>query len=263
MILSDFHKYGEELEQRIRLGTFPLAVGVLKKGDAIPKGVKRPRKDLGEQMALCRAFSTSRREGIPLATLKEDMLCFEPVVGYGIEKSPPMFLQGHNRYPGDVMSLEAGANYAAEFPCLEYGNIGVISAPLKTTPFEPGVIMIYCNSEQLSLLLLARECQDGRNLPCNLSSHAACVYSVVPAIQSGRCHVAIPCRGDRYFYAMAGPDEFILTVPKGKLEDLIMGLRYISESGSRLPREYGKKPTGGPEGESSYEKIGRILGMDI
>jgi uncharacterized protein (DUF169 family) len=260
MKLSDFHKYGEELEQRLRLSTFPLAIKVLKKGEDIPEGVQRPRKDLGEQMALCHAFATSRREGTPLATFKEDMLCFEPVVGYGIEEPPELFLQGHNRYPLDVMSLEAGANYAQEFPRLEYGNIGVLSAPLAATPFEPDVVMIYCNSEQLSLLLLARECQDGRNLPCNLSSHAACVYGVVPVIQSGQYHVAIPCRGDRYFFAMAGPDEFIFTVSRARLAELIKGLRHVSKSGSRLPKEYGKGPAGD---KSNYEKIGRMLGMDI
>lgn len=260
MKLSDFHKYGDEFDQRLRLHTFPLAIKVLKKGEDIPQGVKRPKKDLGEQMALCHAFATSRREGMALATLKEDMLCFEPVVGYGIEEPPELFLGGHNRYPLDVMNLEAGSNYAHEFPRLEYGNIGVMSAPLATTPFEPDVIMVYCNSEQLSLVLLARECQDGRNLPCNLSSHAACVYGIVPVIQSGQCHVAVPCRGDRYFYAMAGPDELIFTVPKERLEDLIKGLRYVSESGSRLPKEYGKKPVGDP---LNYQKIGRMLGMDI
>jgi len=260
MKLSDFQKYGEELEQRLRLHTFPLAIKVLKKGEAIPKEAQRPKKDLGEQLALCQSFAASRREGTVLATLKEDMVCFEPVVGYGIEEPPELFLQGHNRYPLDVMNLEAGANYAHEFPRLEYGNIGVLSAPLATSPFQPDAVMIYCNSEQLSLLLLARECQDGRNLPCNLSSHAACVYGVIPVIQSGQCHVAIPCRGDRYFYAMAGPDEFIFTVPKSRLEEVIMGFRHVHESGSRLPREYGKKPAGD---KSNYEKIGRMLGMDI
>ena len=261
MKLSDLHEYGEELEKRIRLQTFPLAIKLLEKGEDIPKEAKRPKRDLGEQLALCQGFAMSRREGTTLAILKEDMVCFEPVVGYGIEKPPKLFLEGHNRFPLDVMSLEAGSNYAHEFPRLEYGKyIGVMSAPLATTVFEPDVVMLYCNSEQLSLLLLARECKDGFNLKCSLSSHAACVYAVVPAIQSGNCHVAIPCRGDRYFYALAKDDEMIFTVPKGRLEDLIIGLRHVHESGSRLPRAYGKKPLGDP---LNYEKIGRMLGMDV
>lgn len=259
MKLEDFHEYGEELEQRLRLGTFPLAVKVLKKGEAVPDGMQRPVKDLGEQMALCHAFATSRREGTAIASLLEDMVCFEPVIGYGMAEPPELFLQGHNRYPSDVMNLEAGANYAEELPKLENGNAGVLSAPLKTTPFIPDVIVIYANSEQLSLLMLARECRDGRNLPCNLSSHAACVYGIIPPIKNKQCHVAIPCRGDRYFYGNAGTDEFIFTVPKEKLQDLIDGLRYIAESGSRLPKGYGKDPGD----KMNYQTIGRMLGMNV
>ena len=259
MDLSYYHNYGKELERRIRTFTFPLAIKVLKKGEKIPDGVKRPVKDLGEQMALCTGFALSRREGTALAMLKEDMLCFEPVVGYGIEKAPELFLQGHNRYPLDVMNLEAGANYAREFPTLEYGNMGIMSAPLSTTPFKPDVVMLYCNSEQLSLLLLAREYKDGRNLKCSLSSHAACVYGVITVLQSGQYNVAIPCRGDRYFYAMAGPDELIFTIPEASMDDLMEGLKHVEKSGSRLPKRYGKRPGD----ESNYITIGKSLGMDL
>lgn len=261
MKLDVFHQYGQELEQRLRLQTFPLAIKLLEKEEDIPKGAKRPLNDLGYHLELCQGFALSRREGMLLAMLKEDMWCFEPVVGYGLAQPPEYFLAGYNRFPTDVRTLAAGSNYAHEFPRLEFGNyIGVVSAPLMTATFEPDVVMLYCNSAQLSLLLLGRECKDGFNLKCSLSSHAACVYAVVPAIQSGECQVALPCRGDRY-EAMAGDDEIIFTVPKGKLEDLIMGLSYVCETGSRLPKGYEMKPElGMPE---SYIKIGKMLGMQM
>jgi len=259
--LSVFHEYGKELEQRIRLQTFPVAVKLLEKEEDIPKEAKRPMKDFGYHLLLCQGFAMSRREGTLLAMLKEDMWCFEPVIGYGIAEPPEYFLQGNNRFPQDVMTLEAGANYAHELPRLESGKyIGVMSAPLTTANFEPDVVMLYCNSAQLSLLLLGRECKDGFNLKCSLSSHAACVYAVVPAIQSGQCQVAVPCRGDRYM-ALAGDDEIIFTVPKERLEDLIMGLRYVYETGSRLPRAYAMQPD--TELPPSYAKIGKMLGMDV
>jgi uncharacterized protein (DUF169 family) len=34
--------------------------------------------------------------------------------------------------------------------------------------FEPDLVIIYCDSEQLSLLILAREYKDGHDLPCQL-----------------------------------------------------------------------------------------------
>ncbi len=261
MKLSVFHEYGEELEKRLRLQTFPLAVKLLEKEEDIPREAQRPMKDFGYHLALCQGFALSRREGTTLAMLKEDMWCFEPVVGYGFAEPPEYFLEGYNRFPRDVKSLEAGANYAHELPCLEFGKyIGVVSAPLMTATFEPDVIMLYCSSAQLSLLLLGRECKDGFNLKCGLSSHAACVYAVVPTIQSGECQVAVPCRGDRYA-AIAGDNEMVFTVPKGRLEDLIVGLRYVYETGSKLPKGYRMEHE--YELSPGYAEIGEMLGMDV
>ena len=257
--LSDLHNYGEEIDRRVRLQTFPLAVKLLEKESDIPEGAQRPLRDLGYRLATCQGFAKSRREGTTVAMLKEDMLCFEPVVGYGIEKPPQYFLDGYNRYPHDVETLEAGSHYAQEFPRLEYGKyIGVVSAPLTKANFEPDLVMIYCNTEQLSLLLLGRECKDGYHLNCNLSSHAACVYSVVPVMQNGDCCVAVPCRGDRY-HAMAKDFELVFTVFKGKLEELLNGFKYVEKDGSKLPRGYDLNPYY-PMRES-YAKISEMLGM--
>ena len=66
MRLSDFHAYGEELEKRLRLQTFPLAVKLLEKEGDIPEGAIRPMKDFGYHLALCQGFARSRREGIQI-----------------------------------------------------------------------------------------------------------------------------------------------------------------------------------------------------
>jgi len=258
MDLYAYHDYGEELERRLRLKTFSLALKLLEKEGDIPEGAQRPMRDFGYHLDLCQSYQLSRREGMAVAILAQDMWCFEPVVGYGLMEPPDFFLEGHNRYPHDVATLEAGSHYAREFPKLEVGKyVGVVSAPLKTTNFEPDVVMIYCDPSQLSLLLLAREWKDGYNLKCALSSHAACVYAVVPAILSGEPQVAIPCRGDHYT-AMAGDDEMIFTVPNGKLDDLMAGLRFVEKSGSRLPRGYYLRPE--YPLSDSYEKIAQLMG---
>jgi hypothetical protein len=57
---------------------------------------------------------------------------------------------------------------------------------------------------------------------------------------------------------MAGDDELIFTVPKGKLEDLMLGLRQIESTGSRLPHGYSFLPEY-PLHES-YEKIAKMMG---
>ena len=253
-----YHEYGEELEKRVRLKTFPLAVKLLEKEEDIPDGAQRPLRDFGHHLSLCQSYQISRRDGTTVAMLKEDMWCFEPVVGYGLGEPPAYFLEGYNRFPKDVETLAAGYHYAEEFPRLEVGKyVGIVSAPLRTTNFEPDLVMTYCDPTQLSLLLLAREYKEGYNLKCALSSHAACVYAVVPAIQGGECQIAIPCRGDHYS-AMAGDDEMIFTVPKGRLADLMSGLRYVESTGSKLPRGY-RLLHEYPMSES-YEKIAKMMG---
>lgn len=255
---NSYQEYGKELEKRLRLKTLPLAVKLIKTKKEIPGTAQRPLEDYGHHLSLCQSYQKSRREGTTIAMLKEDNWCFEPVVGYGLAEPPEYFMEGHNRFPQDVESLEAGRHYAEEFPKLETGKyIGVVSAPLKAANFTPDLTMIYCDSEQLSLLLLGREYKHGYNLNCSLSSHAACVYAVVPVIQRGKCQVAIPCRGDRYS-AMAEDDEMIFAVPRDKMKDLMTGLRHIKETGSEIPREYRVYPEY-PLGKS-YKKIAEIIG---
>lgn len=259
LTLKDMNLIAGELERRLRLKTFPIAVKLLEKEEDIPEGATRPLRDWGQHLELCQGYALSRREGMRLAMLKEDMWCFEPVVGYGMAEAPPYFLEGHNRFPKDVKTLEAGRNYASDFPRLKAGKyIGVASAPLASANFEPDLVTIYCDSTQLSLLLLGREYKDGHDLKCSLSSHAACVYSVVPVIQIGECQVAVPCRGDRYS-AMAADEEMIFSVPIGQLEDLMEGLRYLETTGSKLPRNHRMRRE--PELQASYMKIARMIGM--
>jgi uncharacterized protein (DUF169 family) len=256
--LNVYREYGEELERRLRLKTYPLAIKLLEKETEIPEGAQRPIKDFGHHYSLCQSYQMSRRDGRTIAMLKEDHWCFEPVVGYGLGQPPDFFLEGHNRYPRDVETLEAGKHYAEEFPRLPVDKyVGIVSAPLRTTNFEPHVVMIYCDSAQLSLLLLGREYGDGRNLQCALSGHAACVYGVIPAIQNGQCQVAIPCRGDHY-RAIAGDDEMIFTVPRGKLDDLMLGIRQIEKTGTKLPQGYSVCPE--YPLSQNYEKIGKMMG---
>ena len=119
----DFYReHGEELGRRLRLKTFPFGLKFLEREGDTPDRAKRPFKDFGYHLSQCQAFQLSRREGTVVVMMKEDMWCFEPVVGYGLGEPPDYFLEGHNRFPEDVKALEAGKHYAEEFPRLENGK---------------------------------------------------------------------------------------------------------------------------------------------
>ncbi len=253
----NLRKYMEEIERHVRPSTHPFAVRMLRSAEEIPEGAKRPKSDFGKCLSACQGFTLARRYGMSIAMLKEDMWCPEPVIGFGLAETPQYFLEGHNRYPSGVESLEAGANWAREFPRLKFGQyVGVVAAPLSEANFDPDVVVIYCNSAQLLRLLLAIAYRDGRDVTSSLSGHAACVYAIVPAMLTDKCCVAVPCRGDRG-RAGAQDDEIIFTVPRARLDDLVLGLGKggtgsLPTTPMMVP-EYKLSP--------SYARMARLMGM--
>lgn len=257
LALTIYNDYCRRIENQIRPRSHPLAVKMLESEDEIPKEAKRPTKDYGACMSTCQVFALSRKYGETVAQLFEDMWCPEPVIGFGLAEPPQFFLEGRNRYPDGVSSLEAGANWAKEFPRFEFGRyVGVLSAPLCSASFEPDVAIFYCNSAQLLRFLLGIAYEDGRDLHVVLGGHAACVYAVVPTIERNQCWVAVPCRGDRG-RAGAQDDEMIFSVPRDQIGRLAYGLEQPG-TGS-IPTGFSMVPEYGLS--ESYAKMARLMGM--
>jgi uncharacterized protein (DUF169 family) len=55
--LSEFNRYGEEIEKLVMLRTSPIAVKMIEKESDIPEGAIRPKRDRGYHLAQCQAFS--------------------------------------------------------------------------------------------------------------------------------------------------------------------------------------------------------------
>lgn len=255
--MTVFNEYAKRIEEQLRLSSYPLAVKMLKTEDELPPEAKRPTVDYGKCLSACQCFALSRKYGETVAQLFEDNWCPEPVIGFGLAEAPQFFLDGHNRYPSGVASLEAGANWAREFPRLEAGEyIGLVSAPLKTASFEPDVALIYCNSAQLLRLLLGIAYEDGRDITTVLGGHAACVYAVVPTLLKNECQVAVPCRGDRG-RAGAQDDKIIFSVPKDQIGRLAFGLEQ--EGTGHMPTGFSMTPE--YELSESYAEMARQMGM--
>jgi uncharacterized protein (DUF169 family) len=86
------------------------------------------------------------------------------------------------------------------------------------------------------------------------------VYATIPTIQTGEYQVTPPCVGDSR-HAMSQDNEMLFTAPEKQLDDLIAGIKYLEERGYTLPRTL----TAELEYKMSkkYEKIGKMLGMDL
>lgn len=226
---EDYNGYGVELEKLLHLRTAPIAVKMLENEKDIPKDAIRPKRDRGYHLAQCQAFALTRRNRETIAMLKEDSWCWAPLIAYGLVETPEFFLEGNIFYPALVSTLDASKKVSQHSPFFEYGKyIGILSAPMSTASFAPDVVLIYSNTTQLRVMLMAIMYKEGDMVTSEFNPLDSCIYSVVPVIQKGDYRITLPDPGD-FQRALATEDEIILSVPTDKVEGLIMGLRHLEE----------------------------------
>jgi uncharacterized protein (DUF169 family) len=204
----------------------------------------------------------SRRERKTIAMLNEDHWCYLPVIAFGLAEPPDVFLQGDTFFKFGVGDPEAAKKLADTFPRLELGKyVGVVTAPLRTANFEHDLVVIYCNTNQLRCLLSGIKYKEGRLVTSTLDPGGACLQCTVPAMQTGDCQVTVPCGGDRK-NALAQDDEMIFSVPRRRLEDLMLGLRHFDEMGFGYTHF---SPNMRPEYPlfKKYVELGRMVGLDV
>jgi uncharacterized protein (DUF169 family) len=259
--LHDLHVYGEELRSRVMLKTFPVAVKLLKKESDIPRKAIKPRRDLGSHMALCQAIAMARREGSTVAMVKADHWCYVPVIALGLARPPKFVLEGSMEYPGRIADLKAAKNVVKNALQLEYGKYaGIVVAPLKSTAFQPDMVIIYCNPAQLRFLLAGIRYKEGYQVLTTLEPGSACVNATVPVLKNGECKVTLPCMGDARL-AIAQDDELIFTIPREKLDDLMLGVRHFDAAGFSYPIKYAMNLENPPA--ESYRKVGKMIGLEM
>jgi len=257
---GEFNSYGEELERLLLLRSSPIAIKMLEKEEDIPEGAIRPKRDRGIHLAQCQAFAMSRRQGATVAMLKEDNWCWAPLVGFGLVEP----LERHPALPYIyiVENMEAAKNVAKNFPRLEYRKyIGIVSAPLKTASFEPDLVLIYSNTAQLRSMLLAVKYKEGFLVTSQFDPIDSCVYSTVPVILNGQYRITLPDPGE-YERAMAGEDEIIFSVPRDKMEELILGLRHFEEIKLGYTHLAMEMRPDFPQPEF-YKELFRMWGLDV
>ena len=205
--LSEFNKYGDELEKYLILRSSPIAVKMLEKESDIPKGAIRPKKDRGYHLAQCQAFAMSRREGTTVAMLKEDHWCPTAPMAYGLVPRP-----------------ESIAKWSHPYDCFEQGKyVGIVTAPLKSASFMPDVVLIYAKPAQLRGLLLSMKTED---VPL-VSGHffpPSCGWSVVNPMKTGKYWMVVPDPGE-YQRALTEEGDMMFTVPQSRMQVMMSGLR--------------------------------------
>jgi uncharacterized protein (DUF169 family) len=243
--INEFNNCGEQLERLLHLSTSPIAVKMLEKEEDIPHSAIRPKKDRGYHLAQCQAFALSRRENAFVAMLKEDNWCPGALIAYGLVARPD--------------SPDANkSNTSASFPFGRY--IGILTAPLKTADFEPDVIIIYLDTNQLRHLLLS--------IPNELKPQVngyffpfSCAYGVVTPMLTGQYAVVLPDPGE-YARALTLAGEMMFAVTKDKIIKLVQDLSEYKSTGPGYAHETGMIIRPDFPQPDLYKKVFEAWGMD-
>jgi uncharacterized protein (DUF169 family) len=243
--LKEYNLCGEQLEKLLNLSTSPIAVKMLEKETDIPHQAIRPKKDRGYHLAQCQAFAMSRRENATVAMLKEDNWCPGAIIAYGLMKRQE--------------SPEARKNNTGD--CFPYGKyIGILTAPLKTASFEPDVIIMYSDTNQLRHLLLAMR-QEERPGVSGYFFPFSCAHSVVTPILRGQYAVVLPDPGE-YARALTLAGEMMFSIPGNKLVELVNDLSQYKSTGPGYAHETGMIMRPDFPQPDLYKKVFEAWGME-
>jgi len=251
--------FREAVDNYIRPRTPPVAVKLLKGEADIPESAQRPLRDLGHRIALCQGFAFARRNGVTLAILKEDQYCPLGIIALGLAEPPSFWLKGSTNLGRYAGTPEAAARIAQETPRFKVGEyVGAVTSPLPSTDFDVDIVLIYCNSAQLMRFIHAAAYKEGRSLEALLLPTGACAASIVPATQTGKCQLVVPCLGDRR-YGLTPDDELIFAVPASQLAEIATGIENTHKAGISLP--VGAALNWEAEMGGAYHRLQKILGI--
>jgi uncharacterized protein (DUF169 family) len=233
--MTDLARLDQALSQYVRPEAFPLAIRMLKSGEVVPEKARRPHRDLSVQITTCMGYTMARRYGWMLAMTRDDINCPLSKVVYGFEEEVEYFREGCTCAGMYTATKEAGATTEAsiaKFSWKEYETI--LCAPLSRSSFEPHVILVYGNSAQVMLLVVAYLYMSGGRLESSFAGRIDCSDSVILTMRSRLPQVILPCYGDRVF-GQTQDHEMAFAFPSGDSNRIVEGLEGAHKGGVRYP----------------------------
>lgn len=243
----------EALTRYARLPTFPLAVAWVANAADIPAKLKRPKRDLGIEVAICQTFALARRYGWSLAVGREDLSCPLAAVAFGYEKALPFYDEGNLCVAMYTEDAAAGARSEAAIPKFPLAHhAALLVAPLARAPFTPEVVVVYANGAQVMRLLAAALYSRGGTIQSHHAARVDCAELVIRTHQANEPQVVLPCYGDRIF-GQTGDDEMAFAWPWSWTPAILDGLAGTHQGGVRYPVPSFLRYTG--EYPATYEKL--------
>jgi uncharacterized protein (DUF169 family) len=220
--LEKYREFGQDLIDKLKLLTYPIAVKIMKEGDEMPKGnFFRPHKFFGYFVPTCTTHYWVRTSGYSFYLEGEDISCApSSYLYYGLEESenhPETVYKAWAKYAGFKKDIEAEKSSRATDYTFKPGEIkGLLLSPLNNTLVKPDVVLIYCISLALGSLILSAT-YEGDCINSEFNGMEASCKGVVKTYKTNQCNVACPGLGDRTA-GNASAIEMLFFIPENKLE---------------------------------------------
>ncbi|MBD3212864.1 MAG: hypothetical protein GF311_09670, partial [Candidatus Lokiarchaeota archaeon] len=224
---EDYRNIGEQLINKLKLTTYPIAVKLSRAGEEISSNALRPKDMFGYEVPACLAYTWCRRAGMHFYLKGEDIACKPVSICYfGLEQTsdPDDVYKAWERKAAYKKNLEMEKKSRANEETLEFGEIeGLVLSPLNSTIIIPDVILIFCSPLILAHLILAAT-YEGDSLISHFNGmESSCKEGIIRTYKTNQCQVVVPGMGDR---VMAGVQdhEMLFAIPQSKLEMVLNNL---------------------------------------
>jgi uncharacterized protein (DUF169 family) len=227
MSIEDYKQIGNELIDKLKLLTYPIAVKLIKPGEEVSSNALSPKAMFGYEVPACLIYTWCRRSGFSFYLKGEDIAC-KPISThyFGLEEleNPEDVYKAWERKAAYKRNAEMEKKSRETDADLEPGEIdGLVISPLNVTIVEPDIIMVFCSPLILSHLILAAT-YDGEVITSSFNGmEASCKHGIIRTYKSNQCQVVAPGMGDRVV-AGVQDHEMIFSIPASKLEKVVNNL---------------------------------------
>jgi uncharacterized protein (DUF169 family) len=209
---------------KLRLQTDPVAVKYFKSFDDLTRNelqrmkFRRPR----EPLAVCQIVTLARMQGWSFYFTSEDMAC---VIG----SSALGLCEMNIDTVASVIARktrELSRKFLEEIPKIPSGEVKAVAcAPLKSVPFDPDQILIYCVPAQ-ALRIFAACIQETTYSPSFKygAEVGLCAEVMARSYITKEMSFTMPCFGERTS-CFTGDDEVIIGIPNNLMDSFLDGLK--------------------------------------
>lgn len=218
--IEEIREIGQDLYDKLRLLTYPIAIKFIKDYSEIPEKAQRPSK-MGQDITLCQSFTMARRWGAHVAMTYEDNACVTSSLVHQWKKVPVKDIIESQVISGYHKDAKAELLVQSQYSDLSKkenylkikDHVGFIVSPLTRTIVRPDVVLIYGDPAQITHIVQSLS-YEGKYLVNSafIGFGESCLKGVLLPFISQKPEVVLPGTGDRTI-ALTKEEEMAIGIP--------------------------------------------------